>query len=126
MSARRTVLLVEDDPEIRGLLADVLVEEDYAVATAANGSEALELLGRGDPPDAIILDVMMPVMDGEEFRRRQLADDRLSAIPVVLLTANRDAPGKAGLASVAATLVKPARLGELLNVLDRVIAPTTA
>jgi CheY-like chemotaxis protein len=83
----RRVLIVEDDSAIRGALTDALQDEGFDVATAANGRQALERLRGGPLPAAIVLDLMMPVMDGWDFRNAQLQDPRLRQIPVVVVTA---------------------------------------
>jgi CheY-like chemotaxis protein len=80
------VLLVEDDPEVRQMLETMLRLELYDVVSAENGLEALERM-RERLPCAVLLDLMMPVMDGWEFRRRQLQDPALSRVPVVCITA---------------------------------------
>ena len=79
--------MVEDDPAIRAALTDALEDEGYDVETAANGRLALERLRTGPLPSAIVLDLMMPVMDGWDFRHAQLQDPRLRSIPVVVVTA---------------------------------------
>jgi CheY-like chemotaxis protein len=86
--ARRVplVLLVEDDPEVRQMLETMLRLEKYDVVSAENGLEALERM-RERLPCAVLLDLMMPVMDGWEFRRRQLQDPTLSQVPVLCITA---------------------------------------
>jgi DNA-binding response OmpR family regulator len=85
--ARRRVLIVEDDAAICSSLGEALQEEGFDVDTAENGREALELLGSGTPPSAIVLDLMMPVMDGWDFRHEQLKNAALKDIPVVVITA---------------------------------------
>jgi CheY-like chemotaxis protein len=80
------VLLVEDEDSIREALASMLRERGLAVLMAANGIEALDLLQRGLRPAAILLDLMMPGMDGWDFRQRQLDDPRLAAIPTIVVT----------------------------------------
>jgi len=80
-------LVVEDDAAIRGSLCDALEDAGYPVRVAANGLEALEVLARFGPAAVVLLDLMMPVLDGEGFRRRQLADPQLASIPVVVMTA---------------------------------------
>jgi two-component system response regulator MprA len=82
------VLIVEDDHDIRECMADALEVEGYSVALAANGREALEKLRAGVRPDLILLDLLMPVMSGWEFRHEQLADPLLSGIPVVVVSAS--------------------------------------
>jgi CheY-like chemotaxis protein len=85
--AKHLVMVVDDDDDIRETLAGLLEEEGYAVAAFPTGLEALDALRGGLGPRVILLDLMMPVMDGAEFRRAQLADARLAGIPVILITA---------------------------------------
>lgn len=83
-----SVLIVEDDRDTREMLGRFLELEGFDVRTAANGKSALDAL-RGDAGDAsvIVLDLMMPVMDGWQFRQHQARDPRLADIPVVVVTA---------------------------------------
>jgi CheY-like chemotaxis protein len=111
------VMLVEDDDDIRETLAVLLEEEGYQVASCRNGREALAALRAGPLPRAILLDLMMPEMDGHEFRRVLLADARLASLPVILITA-------AGMERVrredfTEVLRKPIRAERLLEVLAR-------
>ena len=84
----RPVLVVEDDPDIRDATAILLEDEGYQVEQAENGQRALELLARGPTPCLVLLDLMMPVMDGHEFleRLRALGPPN-AALPVVVMTA---------------------------------------
>ena len=82
----RMVLVVEDDRAVREALSALLEVEGYSVVAAANGEEALHHLQDGLRPSVILLDLMMPVMDGFEFRRRQLTDLRFSRIPVIVVS----------------------------------------
>jgi len=82
------VLIVEDDADLRDMMAQLLHLEGFGAATVANGREALEYLHHGDRPDVILLDLMMPVMDGWEFRRRQQADPAVAGVPVIVLSAH--------------------------------------
>ena len=84
---RPTVLIVDDDPGIRDGLGEFLAEEGFTVSTAAEGVEALQILRTGIKPVAILLDVMMPPMDGWDFRQRQLIDARLAEIPTIVISA---------------------------------------
>lgn len=84
----QTVLVVEDDPDVRSALAELLSGEGYEVAATADGGEALDTLRAGLRPDVILLDLMMPNVDGWDFRRAQLEDPTLAGVPVVLLTAS--------------------------------------
>ena len=83
------VLVVDDDPDVRELMSQLLELEGHQVQGAADGEEALACLRRGPRPDAILLDLRMPGMNGWEFRAAQLADPELASIPVYVLTADR-------------------------------------
>jgi two-component system response regulator MprA len=109
--SRTSVLIVEDDRDIRECMADALEVEGYSVALAANGREALDQLRGGVFPDLILLDLLMPVMSGWEFRQEQLADPLLSGIPIVVVSAS--SPG--GLRPDR-HLPKPFGLDELLEI----------
>ncbi len=82
----KRVLVVDDDRDIRELLVELLASEGYEVASAADGRRALAE-ARAHRPDVILLDLMMPVMSGWEFRQEQLRDPGLADIPVVVVTA---------------------------------------
>jgi CheY-like chemotaxis protein len=86
------VLIVEDDDEIRELLAEMLSDRGYSVVTARNGQEGLTLLRNRSaaPPCVILLDLMMPVMDGWKMRAEMLADPALASIPVVIVSGAAD------------------------------------
>ena len=86
MPARR-VLVVDDDPLIRDTMCEILEESGYGVATAAHGAEALHALRSEPTPDAIILDLMMPVMDGWQFLDAKAQDRAISSVPVLIHTA---------------------------------------
>jgi CheY-like chemotaxis protein len=81
------VLIVDDDRDIREVLGELLVDEGFNVEAAWNGETALARLEAGFRPDVIVLDLMMPVMDGLTFRAVQLGNQRLRDIPVIGLTA---------------------------------------
>ena len=88
-SAAKSIMIVEDSPDLQALLGRLLKSEDYTVTKALNGRQALDLLkSMRELPSVILLDLMMPVMDGVEFRAQQLKDARLAAIPVVVMTAD--------------------------------------
>jgi CheY-like chemotaxis protein len=87
-SARPAILVVEDDPDALEAIADLLESHGYAVTTARHGAEALERLGSSQLPGLIVLDLLMPTMDGWEFRRRQKEDPRIAKIPVVVVSAS--------------------------------------
>jgi CheY-like chemotaxis protein len=100
------ILLVEDDPDVRLMMATSLELEGASVITAANGAEAFNL-ARTHQPALIVLDLMMPVMSGEEFRRAQLANKTLSDIPVVVVSAHFDAPHIARRMKAIGCFMKP-------------------
>ena len=87
-SAVASVLLVEDEEAIRETLREALEAKNYRVATAANGMEALAVLGSQPAPDVVIFDLMMPVLDGNDLYRKMQEDSRLSRIPVLVSTAD--------------------------------------
>jgi CheY-like chemotaxis protein len=107
------VLIVEDDADLREMMAQLLALEGYRTETASNGRVALDYLRRGDFPDLILLDLMMPVMDGWEFRRRQREDPQLALVPVVVLSALD--PSRAADLEGAAFLKKPLDFDRLLE-----------
>ena len=81
------IMVVDDEPEIVTLLRFILEKEGYAVSDAGNGQDALEKLGGGNLPDLIILDIMMPIMDGYALNMKLQADASTRAIPILVLTA---------------------------------------
>ena len=107
------VLIVEDDADLREMMAQLLTLEGFQAATVANGREALQYLEHTDTPEVILLDLMMPVMDGWEFRRRQRADPEMSQVPVIVLSALDQ--GRAGGLDPAAFLKKPLDFDRLLQ-----------
>jgi CheY-like chemotaxis protein len=111
------VLIVEDDADLRDMMAQLLALEGFRAHAAANGLEALEYLKKGDHPELILLDLMMPVMDGWEFRRRIAQDPALAPLPVVVLSA-LDEPRAADVDGVA-FLKKPLDFDRLLDIVRR-------
>ena len=88
MTARHTVLVVDDDPDVRASIAEALEEEDIGVHVAQDGREALAMLRQqGIRPSVILLDMMMPEMDGWAFRAEQLKEPALAGIPVLIFSA---------------------------------------
>jgi CheY-like chemotaxis protein len=110
------VLVVEDDVDILRAIVQVLEDEGYAVRVAANGQAALDTLRAPGTslPCLILLDLMMPVMDGWGFRAAQLRDPTLAQIPVIVLTADGNAVDKGPLMNSAGALRKPVELMTLL------------
>lgn len=113
------VLLVEDDNDLRKYIHEYLEHEGYEVAEAANGLEALEFLKTHSLPDVILLDLWMPVMDGISFRSEQLQSTKYAAIPVVVLSAGRDAKKRAELLGANSFLAKPPDLRQLVDTIEK-------
>ena len=105
-----SVLVVDDEREIREAVAEVLADEGYEVLDAGDGAEALSKL-RAFHPSVVLLDLMMPGMNGWEFREAQQHDPDLSGIPVIVLSAL----GKAAGIDAAGYIRKPFELDELLT-----------
>src|SRR5262245_54428513 len=89
MSAPITIMVVDDDVDIRDALSDMLDDFGHPVVTARNGREAIDQLQSDPLPSLILLDLMMPVMDGYEFLEAKRKDARIASIPVAILTAAR-------------------------------------
>jgi CheY-like chemotaxis protein len=85
---QHTVLIVDDEPSVRSMLADVLRGEGYRVLSAAHGRDALVTLRRGARPCLILLDMLMPEMDGWQFAAELRADPNLASIPFAAIGAN--------------------------------------
>jgi len=121
VQACKTILVVDDEPDIRESLGDLLRDEGYEVLEAQNGAEALVRLRDSAHvrPCVIVLDLMMPVMDGYEFRAEQLRDTALAAIPVVVVSADGNVRRKAASMRVAAAMAKPLQLNAFVAEIER-------
>jgi CheY-like chemotaxis protein len=119
-----TLLVVDDDANIARALSNLLEDEGYRVVAAENGRRGLELVEAGLRPNAIILDLMMPVMDGWDFRAEQLKYPEIRETPVIVLTATgfsrRTIREQFGGVEY---LPKPLPTDDLLDTLRRVCAP---
>ncbi len=114
------VLVVDDDPDIRETVIEVLEENGHSAVGACNGLEALERLRSAEElPRLILLDLMMPMMDGHAFRAEQLKDPALSPIPVIVISAFLDGAERTAELAAAGHLSKPVRLDELISLIDR-------
>jgi CheY-like chemotaxis protein len=116
---RHTILIVDDDFDLRDTLADVLQDHGFIVASAEDGLVALEYLRSNPAPCLILLDWMMPRCDGAQFRAEQRSDPRISMIPVVLLTADARHEEKMKAIDADAFLAKPVNLATLRAVIGR-------
>jgi two-component system response regulator MprA len=119
------VLVVDDDPSIREVVTEVLELDGYAVETAANGAEALEKV-QAQAPNAIVLDLMMPGMDGWQFMDACSAERVCEDVPVLVLSAARDLrPTTEGLRDkkIAAVLPKPFNIDTLVAAVHELHRP---
>ena len=110
------VLIVDDDPDVRRMIRLLLETSGYETMSAANGAEALERIHECRPC-VVLLDMMMPVMDGFEFRRQQLSDPEISDVPVVCLTAHYE-PVQVTTQLNAPCLQKPPHFPQILNAIE--------
>ncbi len=115
MPEHQPIVVVDDDTDVREALGEVLAEEGYPTRLFDNGRAALEFLRTGCDPSLILLDLMMPEMNGWQFREEQLKDERLRDIPVVVITASRGG----GSIEAREVLFKPVGLGELVEAVHR-------
>ncbi|MCA1645460.1 MAG: response regulator [Chloroflexi bacterium] len=116
------VLVVDDDPAIRGLVADALRIEGFVVDLAAHGREALEAL-RARRPATIVLDLMMPIMDGFSFIEACQREDLCTDVPIVVISAVQDAIKRVQAASVHACIAKPFDLDDLVRTVSQYARP---
>ena len=116
----KLILIVEDDRDVARLLAEILEAEGYRTDVAGNGYEALDHLRKNGHTDLILLDMMMPVMDGWKFREEQRKLPAIASIPVVTVTADGDARGKAASIQAAGYVAKPLRIDTLLDEVERI------
>lgn len=111
------ILVIDDDKEIRESLHDVLTDEGYTVFMAENGLEGLNFLKNTDQlPCLVFLDLMMPVLDGQGFRKEQLENPAYSNIPTILFSANGHLDKRALAIGMTDFLKKPIDLDELLSI----------
>jgi CheY-like chemotaxis protein len=115
---RQRILVVDDDRDLRELLAAVLSTAGYEVLTAENGAAALSVL-RTVLPDLIILDLMMPVMNGWQFREAQTALPDYARIPVICLSGHHAARHQATVLGISSCVVKPFEIDDLIEVVNR-------
>jgi CheY-like chemotaxis protein len=111
------ILIVDDDQDIREILSLVLAAQGHEVTTAVDGVAAIEQLHNGRPA-LILLDMMMPRLDGEGFLKAMRGDPNTTDIPVVILTGHPQARQKAAELGTLGCLVKPVELIELLHVVE--------
>jgi two-component system, chemotaxis family, chemotaxis protein CheY len=116
------VLVIDDDPDIREIVSLVLESVGYLALAAKDGEDALRILRAGVPVKLILLDMMMPGMDGWRFRECQRRDPQLEAIPLIVLTGDGRAADKAEQIDAVGFLRKPVDLPELLEVVSKQVS----
>jgi CheY-like chemotaxis protein len=115
------ILLVEDDRDIMETFKELLEIEGYSVACAYNGKEALSYLRAASAPRLILLDLMMPIMDGFSFRREQKKDSKIADIPVVVMSADGNIEAKRDQLDVLEFIKKPVDIDAILSVVSRYV-----
>ena len=122
---RRLLLVVEDDADVAGTLTEFLEDEGFSVTVAQNGKQALEQLRAGLRPVAILLDLLMPEMDGWQFRQEQISDPNLRGIGTIVLTAAAPPAEWMAVMAGAELIRKPIDIDKLRSTIDR-LAPIAA
>lgn len=125
MVSRPTVLVVEDNPDLRRLYAIGLNRHGYKVKLASNGAEALDRVEH-ERPDVILLDIVMPVMSGLELLEKISGRDDVPSIPVVVITGHSQNDEARAHPAVAAWLVKPVTIHELIEAINAQIGQAPA
>ncbi len=115
----KTVLVVDDDEAIRETIKEVLQEQGFSVATARSGAEALAWLRASTAPALILLDLSMPMMDGQTFRQEQRKDPLLAPIPVIAISAAAGLAEKVRPMQIDGYLRKPMALDDLISTVGR-------
>jgi two-component system response regulator MprA len=118
MRPEKPVLVVDDDEALREAMTAVLETEGFHTVGAADGQEAIDLLRGGVRPCVILLDLMMPRLDGEAFRRIQLRDDRMADVPVIVFSARPDAERIARSLGATAAFRKPFDIEDALQAVE--------
>jgi CheY-like chemotaxis protein len=115
------ILIVDDDPDTGEAMSELLAHQGFDVAVATDGQMALETLRSADTlPDVILLDLMMPVMNGWQFRRAQLDDPQLAAVPVIVLTAGWASDSQLSQLKAAAFFRKPVNADTLVRKINSI------
>ena len=120
----KTILVVEDDDDIRASVIELLEDEGYEVLEADNGQAALDKLYAASPaPNLVLLDLMMPVMDGFQFCAAKESDPRISAVPVVIMSADGHVKEKQQKTGASAYLKKPVEIEVMLAAIEKYCSP---
>ena len=121
----KVILVIEDDIDIRESITELLETEDYVVHSAENGQAGLDILNSMDPlPSAILVDVMMPVMDGYLFCMEKLKIEKFKQVPVIIMSADSNLAEKHKNAGADGYIKKPLDIFKLLETLEQYIPKT--
>ena len=118
-----TILVVDDEPLIAMALEAALEDAGYSVATAANGRQGLDRLAETPRPDLVLLDMMMPVMNGSAMLAAMAEDPSLRGIPVIVVSSLPEEAIRNRADGVAGVLRKPYRADDIMNAIARVLGP---
>lgn len=121
MEIKKKILVVEDDRDIRESMVELLEYENFEVISATNGKAGIDLLRSGVKPDLILLDLMMPVMDGFQFRVEQIKSPELSQIPVIIMTADGHMESKGELVGTVSIIRKPLNIDSTISVIRQTL-----
>lgn len=121
MNLKKKILIVEDSPDIQEILSGILEAEGFEVEIASNGKDGIDRLINRQPPELILLDLRMPVMDGEEFRKLQLQIPYLSRIPVIIMSADSYVNRRATVLKTERILKKPFHIEDLLTLMEKTL-----
>jgi CheY-like chemotaxis protein len=121
MSDSATVLIVEDEFAIADLLEIALTDEGYCVVRAANGRQGLERLAEGPPPDLVISDFMMPVLDGAGLVQAMRRSEGQRELPIIIMSSMPEANVRARIDSYAAFVRKPFQIAALMRLVATIL-----
>ena len=120
--ARRKILIIEDEEDIREILKEFFEGEGYLVATAIHGKDGFRVLEEKGKTDMILIDLMMPVMSGEEFIEKKKTHPEFASIPTVIMSADHRTMAKAEAMGIKWAINKPLELAALISIVDEVFA----
>jgi CheY-like chemotaxis protein len=118
----RKILIIEDEEDIREILKEFFEGEGYEVFTAIHGQDAFRVLDEVQKPDLILVDLMMPVMSGEEFIEKKKVHPQFADIPTVIMSADHRAKAKAQALNIKWAINKPLELTSLISIMDEVFS----
>ena len=121
MNLKKKILIIEDSPDIQEILSEILVAQGFDVELASNGKDGMDRLINRNPPELILLDLRMPIMDGTEFRSLQLQIPYLSRIPVIVMSADSCANRRSGTLKTERILKKPFHIEDLLTLMQEAL-----